>query len=207
MNNHPKPEQVYDLYGFPQELYDFQYPAQGLPELADEVEKITGGDVKTTTQWGIDHGVWTVLAHMFPDADIPVVAMSVDGSISTQKMYDIGKALSPLRDQGVLIMASGNIVHNLGRLDWNHPGAAAEAIEFDEAVTRNAMARNDQAILHYQTLPSAAYGASTPDHFLPLIYVLGATQGEKPVIFNRIGQFGAVTLTGYIFGLPKEQTD
>ena len=111
IQNEEEPRQIYDMYGFPQELYDFKYPAKGCPALADRVLSLLGESVSVNNKWGIDHGSWTVLCHMFPDADIPVVQLSVDADLSVEEIYRIGERLAPLREEGYLIFASGNVVH------------------------------------------------------------------------------------------------
>lgn len=197
------PEQIYDMYGFPDELYALKYPAKGDPELAAEVEKLTGHKVKAVSDWGIDHGVWSLLVHLFPDADIPVVAMSVDGTICPEEMYELGKEISALRDQGVLIAASGNIVHNLRMLDYSMKGASEQAEQFDTAVLNALATRDDEKIIHYGMLPFAGYAVPTPEHFLPLIYAMGASENEVPKVFNRTGDRGALTMTSLLFGFDE----
>lgn len=118
----PEPRQVYDMYGFPKELYEVQYHPKGCQELTDDILALLP-DISINDDWGIDHGTWTVLVHMFPGAPIPVVQLSIDGIEGPQNAYDIGKALAPLREKGYLLLGSGNIVHNLRRLEWDTPTA------------------------------------------------------------------------------------
>lgn len=118
----PEPRQVYDMYGFPKELYEVQYHPKGCQELTDDILALLP-DISINDDWGIDHGTWTVLVHMFPGAPIPVVQLSIDGIEGPQSAYDIGKALAPLREKGYLLLGSGNIVHNLRRLEWDTPTA------------------------------------------------------------------------------------
>lgn len=195
------PKQVYDMYGFPRELYEFKYPVKGDVALADRVSDLLGERVSVKNDWGIDHGTWTVLCHMFPDADIPVVQLSVDGALSKDEIYEIGKSLAPLRDEGYLIFASGNVVHNLRMVDWDNPNGSDECIAFNEAITNNVVARNDKAVVAYETVPNAAYAVPTPEHYLPLIYCLGAAEGETPEVFNNHCELGAIAMTGYAFGM------
>lgn len=117
-----EPKQIYDMYGFPKDLYEVKYPAKGCKELSDRVKEILGDSVKVDDSWGIDHGTWTVLVHMFPDADIPVVQLSVDGALDEIGLYEIGWKLAALREEGYLIFGSGNVVHNLRRVEWDNPG-------------------------------------------------------------------------------------
>ena len=195
------PKQVYDMFGFPRELYEFKYPVKGDVVLADRVSDLLGERVSVKNDWGIDHGTWTVLCHMFPDADIPVVQLSVDATLSKDEIYEIGKSLAPLREEGYLIFASGNVVHNLRRVDWDNPKGSPECIAFNEAITNYVVARNDKAVVAYETVPNAAYAVPTPEHYLPLIYCLGAAEGETPEVFNNHCELGAIAMTGYSFGL------
>ncbi len=197
------PKQVYDMYGFPKALYDFKYPVKGCPVLSGRVSALLGDRVSVNDDWGIDHGAWTVLCHIFPEADIPIVQLSVDGTLSPDEIYNLGKALSPLRDEGYLILASGNVVHNLRLVDWDNPDGSAECIAFNEAITDYVRNREDEKVLTYESVPNAAYAVPTPEHFLPLIYTLGAAEGEKPLVFNNHCELGAIAMTGYAFGLEK----
>lgn len=197
------PKQVYDMYGFPKELYDFKYPVKGDPILAGRVEELLGERVEVNNQWGIDHGTWTVLCHMFPKADIPVVQLSVDRTLGTDDIYNIGKSLAPLRDEGYLIFASGNVVHNLSLVDWDNPNGSPECVRFNDTVKEYVLQRNDRAVMDYQSIPDADYAVPTPEHYLPLIYMLGAAEGEKAVIFNDHCELGAIAMTGFAFGMQE----
>ena len=195
------PKQVYDMYGFPKALYDFKYPVKGSPELSGRVSALLGGKVSVNDDWGIDHGTWTVLCHMFPEADVPVVQLSVDGTLSPDEIYNLGKALSPLRDEGYLILASGNVVHNLRLVEWDNPDGSPQCLAFNEAITEYVRNREDDRVIAYEYVPNAGYAAPTPEHFLPLLYMLGAAEGEKPLVFNNHCDLGAIAMTGYAFGL------
>ena len=195
------PKQIYDMYGFPKELYAFKYPVKGSPELSRRVQELLRGQVSVDNSWGIDHGTWTVLAHVFPQADIPVVQLSVDGTLTPQEMYAVGQKLAPLRQEGYLIFASGNLVHNLRAVEWGNPGGTDETLEFNQAVIKDVKARNDRAVMEYQLYPHADYAVPTPDHYLPLIYMLGASQGEKPLVFNDHSELGSISMTGFAFGM------
>lgn len=197
------PKQVYDMYGFPKELYDYQYPVQGCPALGERVCEVLGDRVRVSNNWGIDHGTWTVLCHMFPTADIPVVQLSVDGTISREAILEIGRQLAPLRDEGYLIFASGNVVHNLRRVEWENPNGSEACIAFNETVKDKIAARDDRAVMQYEKLEHAAYAVPTPDHFLPLLYTLGAAEGEKPAVFNDRCNLGAIAMTGFAFGMDE----
>lgn len=193
------PKQIYDMYGFPRELYAFKYPVKGEIALADRVIDLLGSRVSVNNDWGIDHGTWTVLCHMFPEADIPVVQLSVDATLSREQLYEIGQALSPLREEGCLIFASGNVVHNLRRVEWDNPNGSPACVAFNDAITEYVLARNDKAVMAYEAVPHAAYAVPTPEHYLPLIYCLGAAEGETPAVFNRHCELGAIAMTGFIF--------
>lgn len=182
-----QPETIHDFGGFPDELFAVQYPAPGSPALAARVAELlaplpVGLD---TDGWGLDHGTWSILVHMYPEADIPVVQLSMDASKPPQHHYDVGRLLRPLRDEGVLIMASGNIVHNLGRLNWDKPDGGADwAKRFDATVKSAITVTNHSTVVNYSQLGSDALASvPTPDHYLPLLYVLGAQDRDDPVAF------------------------
>lgn len=178
----PTPETIHDFGGFPQALFDVQYPAKGAPEFAKETATLL--NAKTTvgedTDWGLDHGAWTVLKHMYPAADVPVFQLSIDYYQTPQYHYDLAKYLSSLRDKGVMILGSGNIVHNLRQVDFaNENNKFDWAVEFDETVKKMLTERNHQGLIDYNKLGTAAtLSIPTNDHYLPLLYTL-ALQGEK----------------------------
>ena len=141
VNAAQKPEQIYDMYGFPQALYEVSYPALGDPQTARRIHDLTGAVM--TEDWGIDHGVWTLFVHMFPDASLPVVPLSVDGTLSPHDQYAFGEKLAALREEGIVVAGSGNIVHNLMQTDWNNPHGSKEADEFDAFITEKVQERDD----------------------------------------------------------------
>lgn len=193
------PKQIYDMYGFPQELYEVVYPAKGDSTLTNKVQQLLGNSVSINDSWGIDHGMWTILVHMFPDASIPVVQLSINKYLSPKEMYELGVKLQALRDGGYLIMGSGNIVHNLRQLEWDNPSGTPATIEFDQYIS-NAVLNNDvNTIINYTEHPHASYAAPTPDHYLPLIYIMGASEGAKPTVFNQTYNTGSLSMTGFIF--------
>lgn len=196
-----KPRQVYDMYGFPPELYALKYEPTGLAALTREVTDLLGNGVEVDDNWGIDHGTWSILVHIFPEADIPVVQLSVNGDIAACQSYELGQKLASLREKGYLIMGSGNVVHNLRRVEWENEHGNPAADRFDAAIKAAIEARDDEAVIDFHRYPDADYAVPTPDHFLPLLYVLGASQGESPYIFNNIRNLGSMALTGYAFGL------
>ncbi len=195
------PRQVYDMYGFPDELYAFEYPVKGCPELGKRVEELLGDKVSVNNSWGIDHGTWTVLCHMFPKADIPVVQLSVDADISVEEIYELGTLLAPLREEGYLVFASGNVVHNLYRVEWDNPDGSPQAVSFNTRVIDDVKTRKDDAVMHYENYPEHAYAVPTPDHYLPLIYMLGAAKNEEPRVFNNHSELGSISMTGFAFGM------
>lgn len=197
----PAPRQVNDMYGFPPELYQISYRPKGSAALTERVLALLGDDVEVDDAWGIDHGVWTPLHHMLPEADVPVVELSVNGLKDAQYAYDLGRRLAPLRDEGFAILGSGNIVHNLRETDWDNPGGTPENARFDAAVVDALERRDDAAAIAYASLPDAAYAVPTPEHYLPLLTVLGATEGEKPEIFNHVLSLGSISMTSTAFGL------
>lgn len=194
------PRQIYDMYGFPEALYEVKYPAAGSPALADRVCELLGDDVSVNNDWGIDHGAWTVLVHMFPDADIPVVQLSVDGETAPADLYTMAEKLRPLRSEGVLIVGSGNVVHNLRRVEWDNPDGSEATKAFNAAVIQAVVARDDDAVIHWENHPDADYAVPTPDHFLPLVMCLGAAKDEKAAVFNDVCNLGAIAMTGFVLG-------
>ena len=195
------PQQVYDMYGFPKELYELKYPVKGSQELTNDVLKTLGPEVKVNDDWGIDHGTWSVLVHMFPDASIPVVQLSVNRYFTPRKAYEIGKKLAKLRDEGYLIFASGNVVHNLMRVEWDNPHGSVMTDRFNHYIVEKVTQRDDEAVLNFTTHPDASYAVPTPDHFMPLFYILGATQNEVPQVFNNVANLGSMAMTGFVFGI------
>ena len=195
------PNQIYDMFGFPDELYEVKYPVKGSKELTKEVEKILGDTVKINDDWGIDHGTWTVFVHMFPEAKIPVVQLSVNAYLSSEEAYKLGEKLAKLREKGYLIVGSGNIVHNLRKIEWDNPKGSQEADNFDKYILDSISKREDKKVIKYEEHQYSNYAVPTPDHFMPILYILGASQGEKPYIFNEVRELGSLSMTSYIFGL------
>ncbi len=184
------PKTIHDFWGFPKELYDLTYPCPGSPLYAEATkETVVGLQVQGDLDWGIDHGTWIVLHRMYPNADIPVFQMSIDISKSSQFHYELGKQLSRLREKGVLIMGSGNIVHNLGRIDFDEGAKAFDwAEEFDDVVSGHISSKNHAALIHYEKLGHAAsLSIPTPDHYWPLLYTLGSQGDEESATFPVVG--------------------
>lgn len=188
------PKTIHDFGGFPAELYRVAYPAPGDPALAEEVaELLAPTRVALTTEWGLDHGTWSVLAHVFPTADVPVVQLSIDRTQPPAFHHALGQRLGALREDGVLVFGSGNVVHNLEAYAWGgQPVAPYDwVVRFEETVRRCIEARDHQALLDYPALgPDALLSVPTPDHFLPLLTVLGLHREGEAVSFPVSGVDG-----------------
>jgi 4,5-DOPA dioxygenase extradiol len=200
-----KPRTIHDFYGFPPALNEFQYPAPGAPDVAEEIAEA----VKPTwcgldqDQWGLDHGTWSVLAHFRPDADIPVVQLSINALKPLDYHVALGAKLAPLRERGMLILGSGNVVHNLRRIDPRQPDAGFDWAErFDDAVVEQ-LAENPADILKVSEHPDYQLAAPTPDHLIPLLYVAGvaAAKGERMEPTVRGYAMGSLSMTCYDVGV------
>ena len=194
------PHMIYDMYGFPQELYQIQYPAKGAPELADYVKKIIKKDVTGDSSWGYDHGTWSVLCRMYPKANIPVIQLSIDMDAPAESHYQIGQELEELREKGVLIVGSGNVVHNLMRINMDKKGGFSWAEEFDLYIKDKILMGKHNEVIDYRSAGKASELAFyTPEHFYPLLYVLGASKGSEVYVFNEACVFGSLSMTCYMF--------
>ncbi len=196
-----RPRTIHDFNGFPQALSDMQYPAPGAPEFARQAASLLAArGAKPSVDWGLDHGAWTVLHHMYPKADVPVFQVSIDYGQDGEYHLSVGKALSALRDQGVLILASGNVVHNLRHVDRNAADALMAsrpwAQSFDSAVKAALLSNDAKALASYERLDEGArLGAQTPDHYWPLLYALGAARdGEAPRFVYEGFQLGTLSM-------------
>ncbi len=185
------PRTIHDFGGFPRELFEFQYPAPGSPEVALEVHDLVGATLDN--EWGLDHGSWSVLCHCYPDADVPVLQLSIDETLPARDHYRLGASLAPLREQGVLIVGSGNLVHNLHTYGWGRRVVEPYdwAVRFEQQAREWMLAGQHQPLIDYETLgKDAALSAPTPDHYLPLLYVLGAQLPGDNVSFPIEGVDG-----------------
>lgn len=202
VNDQKNPRTVYDMYGFPKELYELKYDAEGSPETAAIVKGLISGDVKIDNSWGIDHGTWSVLTHMYPLADIPVLQLSIDMRSDRRVHYEIGEALKPLRDEGVLILGSGNIVHDLSKMDWKMERGYDWAYEFDDYIKEKIVEGNHEDVLNYEKSgESSRFAFRTPEHFYPLLYVLGASEKDDDVkVYNDKCLMGSISMTSYVIG-------
>jgi 4,5-DOPA dioxygenase extradiol len=200
-----KPRTIHDFYGFPQALFDVQYPAPGDPQLAARVRELLGPvEVRLDESWGLDHGTWSVLKHAYPGAEIPVVQLSIDGTQPPKFHYETGKRLAPLRDEGVLVAGSGNVVHNLSLMkraggvpfDW--------AVRFNERVRAALSSRDHKVLVDFETLgEDARLSVPTPEHYLPLLYVAALQAEDEPMSFVVDGyDLGSVGMLTAVVGMP-----
>ncbi|MEW5812247.1 MAG: 4,5-DOPA dioxygenase extradiol [Actinomycetota bacterium] len=199
-----RPRTIHDFYGFPQELFDVQYPAPGLPELAEEVSEVVhptwvGADVDS---WGIDHGTWSVLVHAFPDASIPVVQLSINADKPLDYHLELGAKLAPLRQRGVLILASGNVVHNLRAMDWHLDTGFDWARRFDDAAKELLLSQPSTAV-GLQRHADFEAAVPTPDHFIPSLYLAGLASAGGDEVDVLVGgySYGSLSMTAYTLGL------
>lgn len=188
------PRTIHDFRGFPPELYQMQYPAPGDPALAHRIwDLLIPLEVDLDETWGLDHGTWSVLRHVYPEADVPVVQLSIDATRPAAFHFELGKMLASLRNEGVLIIGSGNLVHNLRAYSWaGQPHAPYDwAVRFERTAKDMILAGDDYPLVDYETLgPDAALSIPTPEHYLPLLYVLGARQTGETVRFPIDGVDG-----------------
>lgn len=199
-----QPPTIHDFGGFPEALFQVEYPAPGSPELARRVQGLLAPlPVSLDENWGLDHGTWSVLRHVFPQADIPIVQLSIDRTQPPQFHFDLGQRLMPLREEGVLVVGSGNIVHNLQQYAWDGTNAPFDwSARFDRHV-REALGRGDDtSLIEYKKLGGdALLSIPTPDHYLPFLYVLGLRRPGEPVSFPVEGiEGGTMSMLAVRFG-------
>jgi 4,5-DOPA dioxygenase extradiol len=202
------PKTIHDFSGFPRHLYDVQYPAAGSPELARELShEIKGPSVEPDHQWGLDHGCWSVIRHLYPRADVPVVQLSIDHYRTPQQHYDLAKELYGFREKGVLIIGSGNMVHNLGLVAWdrmNEPEYGYDwALEANELIKKYILTDAHKDLIQYKDKGQALrLAVPTPEHFLPLLYVLALKSPEEEIsLFNDKAVMGSLTMTSVAVGI------
>lgn len=201
-----KPRTIYDFGGFPKELYEIKYPAPGSPQLANEIKSIVKNDeVLLDEKWGLDHGAWSVIRHMYPNANIPVIQLSLDYNKNPMQHFELAKQLSGLRNKGVLIVGSGNLVHNLRMVSWqrlNENFGYDWAIEANEKMKQFILEGNHDALINYSKQGrSFELSIPTPDHFLPLLYGLALQDKKDEIkIFNDEPVAGALTMTSVKIG-------
>lgn len=200
-----RPRTIHDFGGFPRELFEVEYPASGSPELANRVNGLLGGGVNVDAgRWGLDHGTWSVLCHVFPEADIPVVQLSINENEPAEWHYEFAKNLAPLREECVLIIGSGNLVHNLHAYAWGNETLEPFdwAIRFEQKARELILSDNHEPLVHYESLgKDAMLSAPTPDHYLPLLYILALKRGGDAVTFPVEGfDGGSISMTAVRIG-------
>ncbi len=201
-----QPRTIHDFGGFPKALFDVQYPAPGSPTLAKETQQlITHTKVELDEKWGLDHGAWSVIKHLYPDADVPVIQMSLDYRQSAQWHYDLAKQLAALRRKGVLIVGSGNMVHNLGKVEWRRLSETFGydwALEASEKMKNSIRTGDHQPLIQFRSQGKAFdLAIPTPEHYLPLLYTLALQEkGEEVALFNDLAVAGALTMTSVKIG-------
>lgn len=200
-----KPKTIHDFGGFPKTLYDIIYPANGSPELAKEIKKLINNvSVELDYNWGLDHGTWTVLKHIYPNADIPVIQLSIDFTKNLNYHYELAKKLSILRENGILIIGSGNIVHNLSLIDFQNIDKENYgyewALEARNTINNLLSERDFNALINYKALgKSVELAIPTPEHYIPMIYILGLINLDESItLFNDKLIAGSLSMTSFI---------
>lgn len=196
-----KPRKINDMYGFPEALYKMEYPVTGDQLLTKELQELLDKDLVVDNSWGIDHGSWAVLVHMYPRGDIPIVQLSLDRSKNPQEQYLIGQKISALRDKGYMILGSGNVVHNLGLIDPSLKEPYLWASSFDDHIEKAIRERKYEVCVNYLEFGEPArLSAPTPEHYYPLLNVLGAVREQDELsVFNKGYDMGSLSMTGYVF--------
>jgi 4,5-DOPA dioxygenase extradiol len=197
-----QPRTIHDFSGFPDELNEMKYPAHGSPDLARKVRELPGADsILPDQDWGLDHGTWSVLCRMYPEADVPVVQLSLDRDRTPDEHYKLGRLLQPLREQGVLILGSGNMVHNLGMMEWTNT-PFDWAARFDLKLKSLIDVRDDEALVSYPKLgPDAALAIPTNEHYLPMLYALASTKSDEPLrFFAEKVTLGSISMRAFQIG-------
>ena len=197
-----KPKTIHDFGGFPQALFDIQYPAPGSPALADRVTELLNVPVVLEeNEWGIDHGAWSVLKYLYPDADVPIVQLSLDGSKSAREHYELAKLLRPLRDENILILASGNVVHNLRTIDWHDNVEPAHwAKDFNAFFSSEMLANHHESLINWEAYGDAAHlSIPTPEHYWPALYTLALQEeDERAKIYIDGIEMSSIGMLGFL---------
>jgi 4,5-DOPA dioxygenase extradiol len=193
-----KPRTIHDFYGFPRQLFEVEYNAPGSPYLAGETKKLINDvSIELDNNWGLDHGCWSVVKHLFPEADIPVVELSLDYTKMPQWHYELAKELSLFRKKGVLILGSGNIVHNLKMISWENMEGFDWALEANEKFKKLILDNEFTSLIEYKNLgPEVQLAVPTPEHFVPLLYILGLKKDDENIsFFNDKTELGSISMT------------
>ncbi|MBO1927620.1 4,5-DOPA dioxygenase extradiol [Thiomicrorhabdus sp. 6S2-11] len=200
-----QPQTIHDFYGFPEELFAQKYPCSGSPEQAHQTQKLAPDIISETDEWGLDHGTWSVLLSMFPDADVPVYQISIDYRKAPPFHYQLAQRLQDLRKRGVLVIASGNLVHNLQKLQWNNAEPFDWALEFNQIVKEALADFDDQRLVNFSNFGALGKMAHPSyDHYLPLLYALGLrSQQDEIHFFNNVIDMSSVSMLSFIY-LPRK---
>jgi len=192
--------QVFDMYGFPQELYEVKYEPTSSIEYADKVLDLLKGKAEINNEWGIDHGIWSILANMYPEADIPVVMISTNIDADPQLQFEVGEKLKSLRQEGATIFASGNVVHNLRMVDWDNQNGYKWADIFDETIKQAILNRNFDKPINFKAIENYELAIPSLEHYYPLLSALGAVEeDDKITVFNDYRELGSMSMTSYLF--------
>lgn len=199
----PIPPTIYDFYGFPQALYQAKYDCSGSPAAAAMIAQVTRQKVSQDDRRGIDHAAWAVLTHMYPAADVPVLEMSLDVELSSNGHYELGKMMAPLREAGILVVGSGNLVHNLSQVDFAQAegGEYAWAVKFDRLMEELLESRAHQRLIEYEKLPGFRQAIPTNEHYLPLLYTLALQEEQESLRFFCTDiQNGSIAMRSFVIG-------
>ncbi len=191
---------INDMGGFPQELYDLDYTPQGSAEYADRILELFDGEAEVKNNWGMDHGAWSVLTNMYPDADVPVVMLSTDYLAEPERLFEIGQKLRPLREEGAMILTSGNVVHNLRRANWEMDDGYPWADDFDAMIRDAILAGNFDVPVNFKDIEGYRLPIPTVEHYYPLLVALGAADENDTVrVWNDYREMGSMSMTSYTF--------